>query len=179
MVSKREISCGGGSSLWKITMSKNGKSTISMGHGFNSYVTNYQRVKNVNPIGLAQEKPIVFLPGNGDFDNKYLRKAQTKARICKETGAPWLTGAKSVGLLDGLLGVAGMKKMIVSQWIIPENSLKKSSNWSSGFLSGSIDNRGKHGVQILVSGSSESLCWLTQKRSIYFSSINHPEIDFG
>jgi hypothetical protein len=44
MVSKREISCGGGSSLWKITMSKNGKSTISMGHGFNSYVTKYQRV---------------------------------------------------------------------------------------------------------------------------------------
>ena len=57
-------------------MSKNRKiPAISMGHGFNSYVTNYQRVKNVNPIRLAQEKPIVFLPGNGDFDNKYLRKA--------------------------------------------------------------------------------------------------------
>ena len=26
-------------------------------------------------------------------------------------------------LLDGLLGVSGMIKMIVSQWIIPENSL--------------------------------------------------------
>ena len=34
-----------------------------------------------------------------------------------------LTGAKSVGLLDGLLGVAGMICSIVSQWIIPENSL--------------------------------------------------------
>jgi len=27
--------------------------------------------------------------------------------------------------MDGLLGVAGMMKLIVSQWIIPENSLRK------------------------------------------------------
>jgi len=26
--------------------------------------------------------------------------------------------------MDGLLGVAGMMKLIVSQWIIPENSLR-------------------------------------------------------
>jgi len=31
-----------------------------------------------------------------------------------------LTGAFYVGLLDGLLGVAGMIDLIVSQWIIPE-----------------------------------------------------------
>jgi len=37
----------------------------------------------------------------------------------------WLTGAFYVGLLDGLLGVAGVMKLIVSQWIIPENSLRK------------------------------------------------------
>ena len=35
-----------------------------------------------------------------------------------------LTGAFYVGLLDGLLGVAGMMKLIVSQWIIPESSLR-------------------------------------------------------
>jgi len=33
-----------------------------------------------------------------------------------------LTGAFNVGWLDGLLGVAGMICLIVSQWIIPENS---------------------------------------------------------
>ena len=35
-----------------------------------------------------------------------------------------LTGAFYVGLLDGLLGVAGMMKLIVSPWIIPESSLR-------------------------------------------------------
>ena len=33
-------------------------------------------------------------------------------------------GAFYVGSLDGLLGVAGIMKLIVSQWIIPENSLR-------------------------------------------------------
>ena len=35
-----------------------------------------------------------------------------------------LTGAFYAGLLDGLLGVAGMMNLIVSQWIIPENALR-------------------------------------------------------
>jgi len=30
--------------------------------------------------------------------------------------------------MDGLLGVAGMIDLIVSQWIIPENSLLSTSN---------------------------------------------------
>ena len=34
------------------------------------------------------------------------------------------TGAFYAGLLDGLLGVAGMMNLIVSQWIIPENALR-------------------------------------------------------
>ena len=38
-----------------------------------------------------------------------------------------LTGAFYVVLLDGLLGVAGMMKLIVGQWIIPENSRKNTS----------------------------------------------------
>ena len=37
----------------------------------------------------------------------------------------FLTGAFYAGLLHGLLGVAGMMSLIVSQWIIPENSLRK------------------------------------------------------
>ena len=41
-----------------------------------------------------------------------------------ETTNQKLTGAFYVGLLDGLLGVAGMTCLIVSQWIIPENSLR-------------------------------------------------------
>ena len=41
------------------------------------------------------------------------------------------------GLLDGLLGVAGMIDLIVSQWIIPENSLRlaplgKTTPWDFG-----------------------------------------------
>ena len=35
-----------------------------------------------------------------------------------------LTGAFYVGLLDGLLGVAGMMTLLVMKWIIPENSLR-------------------------------------------------------
>jgi len=34
------------------------------------------------------------------------------------------TGAFYVGLLDGLLGVAGMIMKLVMKWIIPENSLR-------------------------------------------------------
>ena len=30
----------------------------------------------------------------------------------------------NVGLLDGLLGVAGMMTLLVMKWIIPENSLR-------------------------------------------------------
>ena len=45
-------------------------------------------------------------------------------------GGTWLTGAVlNVGLLDGLLGVAGMICLIVSQWIIPENSLRTSHKY--------------------------------------------------
>jgi len=36
----------------------------------------------------------------------------------------WCVRAFYVGWLDGLLGVAGMMKLIVSQWIIPEHSLR-------------------------------------------------------
>ena len=40
-------------------------------------------------------------------------------------GIGQLTGAFYVGLLDGLLGVAGMMTWLVMKWIIPENSLSK------------------------------------------------------
>jgi len=42
-----------------------------------------------------------------------------------------LTGAFYVGLLDGLLGVAGMMKLLVMDWIIPENSLRLSFFFTS------------------------------------------------
>jgi len=37
----------------------------------------------------------------------------------------WLTGAFYVGLLDGLLGVAGIMTLLVMTGIIPENCLRK------------------------------------------------------
>ena len=39
----------------------------------------------------------------------------------------FLTGAFYVGLLDGLLGVAGMMTLLVGQWIIPEKSMRLAS----------------------------------------------------
>ena len=39
----------------------------------------------------------------------------------------FFAGAFYVGLLDGLLGVAGMMTLLVMDWIIPENSLLSTS----------------------------------------------------
>ena len=43
-----------------------------------------------------------------------------------QTSMVWvsLTGAFNVGLLDGLLGVAGKMTLLVMKWISPENSLR-------------------------------------------------------
>ena len=68
----------------------------------------------------------------GQFPSKGVMPRTGTIGNSAHEGASWqsigLTGAFYVGLLDGLLdgllGVAGMMKLIVSQWIIPENSLR-------------------------------------------------------
>ena len=42
---------------WKITIFKFGKSTISMGHGFNSKLLKYQRVWQLDQMEFENEMP--------------------------------------------------------------------------------------------------------------------------
>ena len=82
-------------------------------------------------IGYADEHLLVFQMKYQthlfDYDKIVLGYMETYDETWWFNVDSILTGAKSVELLDGLLGVAGMICSIGSQWIIPENSLLSTS----------------------------------------------------
>ena len=46
----------------RFTMFKNGKPSISMGHGFHGYVTNNQRVSLFLPLAFQSYESVIIIP---------------------------------------------------------------------------------------------------------------------